>query len=187
MLDFFQHIDETLFLLVNQQGSATWLDPVMVAVSSKWLWLPVYAFMLYLFYKKFNRRMWIAVLFSLVAFGLADVISTRVFKHGVKRERPFLNAKLNARLPDGPAGSKYGFVSSHAANMFALVTMFQFLMRWKRKYTFCAFAVAFLIGYSRVYLGVHYPFDVLCGALLGVLLAWFSYSVLSRIRVLKLE
>lgn len=186
MFDLLQHIDEGVFLFVNQSASALWLDPWMIAFSSKWLWIPFYLVIIWLFYKRFGKKLWIPILLCLIAFGLSDSISTRVFKQGVKRERPFLNEKLNARLPDGPAGSKYGFVSSHSANMFALVTMLLLTLQWSRKKVLIPVFFASLIAYSRVYLGVHYPLDVICGAILGVLLAYLVFYLSQRIPHLKL-
>src|SRR5688572_4743116 len=128
MMETIQAWDDSLFIWVNQVAVAEWLDPVMIALSHKWTWIPVYLFIVFAFYRKFGIRVWIPVLLTILAFGLADSISTRLLKQQVKRQRPFLHQELHARLPDGPAGSKYGFVSSHAANMFALATMLVLLM-----------------------------------------------------------
>lgn len=172
--------DRELFVFINQTLIADWLDAPMIAISGKYLWAPVYLYIVYLLYKKYGKKSIYSVLLLIVAFGLADSISTRVFKNGIKRERPFLDQSLHARLPDGPAGSKHGFVSSHASNTFAIYWLASLLLGLKSKRTFVFMFFAVIISYSRVYLGVHYPADVVGGALLGMAISALLYSAAKR-------
>ncbi|MEY3982723.1 MAG: hypothetical protein RL160_280, partial [Bacteroidota bacterium] len=134
----------------------------------------------YQFWKRFGRRAWLPVLLAFAAFGLSDSISSRIFKPGFKRERPFLNEQLHARLPNGPAGSKYGFVSSHASNVFAIYTLSLLMLGYRRGKAAALLAVAGLVAYSRVYLGVHYPMDVLVGGVFGASLAYALFALFRK-------
>lgn len=173
-----QSLDEKLFVGINQQLSAPWLDGIMSLASHHYFWIPVYALLVYWMWKRYRSRIWLPLLSILMVFGMADSFSSRVLKPGIARERPFLNEKLNARLPDGPAGSKYGFVSSHAANTFGIYTFAALALGFARRRWFTFLGIAALVSYSRVYLGVHYPGDVLGGAALGVLIAGLVYRAM---------
>lgn len=162
-----ERTDQQLFILINRKLCASWADPVMHLASHHWFWIPVYGWLVYRFIRHYSRNAWLPVLLTITAFALSDSISARIIKPGFQRERPFLRAELAARLPDGPAGSKYGFVSSHAANVFAIYTLSILLLGYRRGKAAVLLGIAGLVAYSRVYLGVHYPMDVICGGLFG--------------------
>jgi undecaprenyl-diphosphatase len=125
------------------------------------------------------RKTSILFLLTLVVVSLTDVISTQLFKDYFERLRPSHDPIVHHYLhfymiaPNNPyLGGQYGFVSSHAANLAAL---FAFIFPYLKKYTYSIYALGiyvFLVAYSRVYLGVHFPSDVLCGALLGMAIGW---------------
>jgi undecaprenyl-diphosphatase len=175
-----EHADARLFRWINHDLSADWLDLIMYLASHHWFWLPVYFWLAYLFVRRYGRRSWLPLLLALSAFALADSISSRIIKPGFKRERPFLNQQLQARLPYGPAGSKYGFVSSHAANVFAVYTLSVLMLGFRRGKAALLLGIAGLVAYSRVYLGVHYPMDVLCGGLFGALIAYGLFALFRK-------
>ena len=175
-----EHADAQVFTWINQDLSASWLDSIMYLASHHWFWLPVYLWLAYRFLRHYGRRFWLPLLLALSAFALADSISSRLMKPGFKRERPFLNQELNARLPYGPAGSKYGFVSSHAANVFAIYTLSILMLGYRRGKAALLLGIAGLVAYSRVYLGVHYPLDVLCGGLFGAGIALSLYALFRK-------
>lgn len=176
-----QSLDEHLFILINQQLSTRWLDGIMSLASHHYFWIPVYALLVWWMWMQYQQRIWLPLLGILLVFGFSDSFSSRVLKPGIARERPFLNEKLHARLPDGPAGSKYGFVSSHAANTFGIYTFAALALGFKRRKWMVFLGIAGLVSYSRVYLGVHYPGDVLFGALLGIVSAFLVYKVMRRL------
>ena len=175
MIEFLQRIDNSLLLRINQ-FNAPWLDQCMWALSSKWINIPLALVILYLLKLQFSwKKTTLLFLLTLVVVSLTDVISTQVFKAFFERLRPSHDPLLHDLLryymiaPDNPyLGGKFGFVSSHAAN---LAAVFMFLLPYLKKYTLSIYALAiyvFLVAYSRVYLGVHFPSDVICGAFLGL-------------------
>ncbi len=170
-----QAADETLFVFINQKLSAPWLDGIMSLASHHYFWIPVYALLVWWMWKRYQQRTWLPLVSIILVFGISDSFSSRVLKPGIARERPFLNEKLNARLPDGPAGSKHGFVSSHASNTFGIYTFAALALGFSLRRWWIFMGIAALVAYSRVYLGVHYPGDVLCGAFLGIIIAQLAY------------
>jgi undecaprenyl-diphosphatase len=179
MIDFLFRLDSRLLLRINALH-APWLDEIMWILSSKWINFPLAMLILALLKSQFSwRKTSILFLLTLVVVSLTDVISTQLFKDYFERLRPSHDPIVHHYLhfymiaPNNPyLGGQYGFVSSHAANLAAL---FAFIFPYLKKYTYSIYALGiyvFLVAYSRVYLGVHFPSDVLCGALLGMAIGW---------------
>jgi undecaprenyl-diphosphatase len=171
-----QKTDEYFFRLINSVGWEQ-MDGMMILISSKWFWIPLYIYILYLIYKRFADQ-FIKILLGLgLLIFLADFGSVHLFKEVFERARPchFLDG---IRVVDG-CGGPFGFISSHASNSFAIAFFMALLFR-----NFSGFAVLFswavVIGFSRIYLGVHYPFDILGGMFWGLfvsLLVYYMYKM----------
>jgi undecaprenyl-diphosphatase len=179
MLAFLQEFDLALFKAINGWHSL-WADELMYWVSNKYVWIPAYALLLFFIYRKFGPRKTLYVLLSVgVLILLSDRTTSGLLKPWIERFRPCRpEAGLGdwVHLVNNKCGGKYGFVSSHAANFFAMATFFSLLFKQKRL-TLLFMGIALLTAYSRVYLGVHYPGDVIAGALVGVgfgLLIWWG-------------
>jgi undecaprenyl-diphosphatase len=182
LFDILRQADHGLLFALNGLHRP-WLDPIMVFASQASSWLSGYLVLVVALAYLFQRRAWALLPIIGAAVGLADLISTRLFKPFFHRLRPSHTLDLGPllHLPDGPGG-QLGFLSSHAANVAALATLLCLLLPPRyRAARGCAVAWATLVCLSRVYLGVHYPADVLGGALLGVVLGFGGAAVYERV------
>lgn len=157
----------------------------MELISSKLFWIPLYLYFLYLLYRNYNWKLALWALLGVVlVVTVADRISVECFKEVFMRYRPSWNADLADRihLVNGQKGGKYGFISSHAANHFAIATFLFFLLRrFYPRIGLWLFLWAALICYSRIYLGKHYPADIAIGAIVGILIAWLCHLVFRKL------
>lgn len=149
----------------------------MILVTGKLIWVPFYLAIAVFIYFNHPRNWWLILLAIGCTIVCADLFASALLKPTIGRLRPchveYLQGILN--LPGG-CGGKFGFISSHSSNTFGLAT-FLFLL-FRRKYTWISwiYVWAFVVSYSRIYLGVHYPGDITVGIIAGSLWAWFFYS-----------
>lgn len=167
--------DKELFLFLNNLGTESW-DGFWMFVTSKWSGsAPIYIFLLILTYVKLGWKKTIVVVISVaILIGVTDQF-TNFFKYGVMRFRPCHDEELNGlmRLVKNSCGGKYGYFSAHAANSFALAVFFSNLLKREVKLIWILLLVwAAFVAYSRIYVGVHFPLDVLSGAIIGSLFGW---------------
>ena len=183
MLDYLNDIDTEVLLAINGLHG-TFQDAFWWLISAKWASvLLVLAFVWILLHQN-RRHALLTVAMLVLAFVLADQISSGLIKHLVERLRPSQDPSLDnmIHIVNNYRGGKFGFVSSHAANSFAAATLIALVMRHKAV-TFSLFTWAVLQCYSRVYLGVHYPGDILGGIIVGFLsgcLVWCLMRWLQR-------
>lgn len=163
------------------------LDAVMWQLSKPLVSLPVYAYFIYLLYKGEGKNLWRPLLAIALVVLLADRISVECFKDVVCRLRPSHTPGVMENLhyhikPNGDAyhGGLYGFVSSHAANTFG-VAVFIALYARRKAVTAIALSWAIVVSISRIYLGVHFPTDILAGGALGALIGWLCYYGYQRL------
>jgi len=179
--------DEKLFLLLNSIHNS-FFDSVMYWASSRWLWIPFYAWILYRIYKLFGKKTITILGLTVLLIAASDQLSSNVIKDAVERPRPCHEASLQGKvhLVNNHCGGAFGFVSSHAANCFALLSFLFLLARSKDKRLIQLLAAwAILVSYSRIYLGVHYPGDVIAGAVLGIMLGKIFSMIYFRLQPSK--
>lgn len=185
-----EQLDRALFFFLNSPHTDL-LDSLMWYVSTTWIWLPLYGFFLYFAYRKGQFKQLFAVLIGIVCcVAIADAVSVHGFKEVWKRPRPTHHSEIGSLVrtvnkPDGTEyrGGKYGFVSSHAANIgaittFILLSFYRYSKRWLLLMLWTA-----LVSYSRIYLGVHYPSDIFGGALLGIAVGSFVFYIAKKLQL----
>lgn len=185
MIDTLSAIDEQVLLFFNGHHTA-FLDEVMLLVTGKLIWIPFYIMLMDMLFRKLGSKY---ALMTLLAVGLAILLADQICASLI---RPYV-ARLRPTNPDNPiypllnlvngyARGGYGWPSCHAANTFALATLLSVVFR-KNSFTLFIFAWAVLVSFSRVYLGVHYPGDILCGAIIGSFLGYLSIKIVTRLYV----
>jgi undecaprenyl-diphosphatase len=169
--------DKSGFYLINTVLTNPFFDWLLPIFREKTIWIPLYiSFFVYSFLKMNWQKAILVVLFSLLTVGISDTISSKIIKKNVERPRPCRTEEKVRSLV--VCGTGYSFTSSHATNHFAIAifamgVLAHALKRWK----WCLPLWAASIGYAQIYVGVHYPLDVLAGALVGVLVGRFIFRL----------
>lgn len=181
-MNYLIELDTALLLCINSFHSA-FGDVFIPIYTEKLTWLPLYVALVYYVIRRWGREAWWIIGAMILCVGLADFVSSSILKPLIERPRPSRVPELEGilHLVNGYRSGRFGFVSSHAANTIGLSLLFGLLSR-DRFNTVFLFLWAILNCYSRMYLGVHYPGDILGGAIVGVLMALLVYGVLKKIR-----
>jgi undecaprenyl-diphosphatase len=176
--------DHSLFYLINSQWTNSIFDWLLPVWRDKYFWLPVYMFIiLFSVFNHGNKSYWF-ILFLLAAVGSADLVSSHLVKKTIKRTRPCNDINVDQVRSLVECGSGYSFSSSHAANHFAISYFLYATLGFRyRKIRGWLIAWAISVGYAQVYVGLHFPIDILAGMIIGILMAklfvW-SYKISGR-------
>jgi undecaprenyl-diphosphatase len=164
--------DQWLFIQVNNHQSNSFSDSIMPYLRNAFYWAPLYLFLLVFATLNFKGRGWWWVLLFLCTVSLTDMTSSKLIKEVFERLRPCQDPDFfeHVRLLVNRCSGGYSFTSSHAANHFGMATFFFITSRpLIKNWALLSFFWAAIVGYAQVYVGVHYPFDILGGAIVGVL------------------
>lgn len=167
--------DQWLFIQINTHQSNSLFDSVLPYLRIAYFWTPLYLFLLVFIPSNFKYRGWWWCVFFLCTVSLCDMTSSKLVKEAFERWRPCADPNFfqNVRLLVDRCSGTYSFTSSHAANHFGMATfIFLTLRPVLGRWTWLAFLWASIIGYAQVYVGVHYPFDVVGGATIGITFGW---------------
>lgn len=182
MMDFLINLDTDIFLYLNEIHAPFW-DKFMWMFSGKFLWIPMYIMFLIVFFKDYGwKRAVILMVAMAIAVTLADQICGNYLRYYFTRLRPANPdnpISMMVHIVEGYRGGAYGFPSCHAANSFALA-VFSALLFKKRRFVAFIFLWALVNAYSRIYLGVHYPGDLIVGAIIGGLAGTLCYWLARR-------
>lgn len=174
MLEELLQFDKELFLYLNGLGNASW-DTFWQFISNKFSAIPLYLFLLIVSYQKLGAKRTVLLVVSVALLITVSDQLSNFFKYGVARLRPCRDEEIAniMRLVKSYCGGKYGYFSAHASNSFAIAIFFGSMLRDKiRFFAFFLIIWATLVAYSRIYIGVHFPLDVITGAGIGTLLGW---------------
>ena len=180
-------LDKRIFTFINSEAASPHADSLMLALRNPLTWIPLYAFILYWVVRYQKKIAWQFILLSLVCFAIADFTCFVILKPFFARPRPCFDPGLQATIRSlVGCGGRFGMPSNHASNHFALAT-FWFLSvkkisgrNWQWLWMWAA-----LVCYAQVYVGKHFPFDVMTGGLLGVMVGVLVFQLFKRIAVKK--
>ncbi|MEX2512393.1 MAG: phosphatase PAP2 family protein [Cyclobacteriaceae bacterium] len=177
MMETIQKLDEDLFIFLNQLN-AEWLDPIMLALTGRWIWIPFYMMLLYFLIKVFKKESIGYILGVALVIILADQFTSGFMKPFFERLRPCHDPRWEDLIFNyAGCGGKFGFASSHAANTFALAAYLNLVAGNKIPGYKWLFLWAGIVSYTRIYLGVHYPMDILIGAVVGLASGWIVWMI----------
>ena len=175
--------DTWLFLQINSYWTSPWLDNILPWWRDSNSWIPLYLFMILFLFLNFKNKAWGWILFALINVVLTDQTSSHLIKNFMQRPRPCADPFLqfHVRLLLDHCSGGYSFTSSHATNhfgfaIFVFMTLKDVLKQWRWLFVFWAAT----ISYGQVYVGVHYPLDVFCGAVLGSFIGLMIASIYKK-------
>ncbi|HSF54106.1 MAG TPA: phosphatase PAP2 family protein [Algoriphagus sp.] len=175
MIETVKKWDEDLFLWLNS-FHADWMDPIMFQISETITWVPLFIYLIYLIFKRDRANAWWVLGGVALTILAADQFTSGFLKPLMERLRPCHDPRWEGIMHNYErCGGLYGFVSSHAANTFGVSVFLNLKLKGKVKNLRWLFLYAVVVSYSRIYLGVHYPFDIVLGALIGTIMAWIAW------------
>ena len=182
MMEAILQLDTALFHWINDGWSNPVLDLILPAVRNKYLWIPLYVFCLsWILFNLSLKQSGYVIFFVIVSIFASDTISSKFIKYQVQRPRPCHEQQMDPPVIQRVScGSGYSFTSSHAANHFCIAAFFvtvfgAYMRKWKHLW----WVWASLVALAQVYVGLHYPLDILGGGLLGTIIG-ISMGVMCR-------
>ena len=180
MLEKIIDLDKSLFVFLNNLGSEPF-DNIWLLITKQFNWLPFFLLLLYITYKNIGRKKTLVVLLIVaVMITFSDQV-TNLIKNNVQRLRPCNDEELNGLIRIVKDSETFSYFSGHAANSMAAMMFVFLILRQHYKYTFLIFLYPLIFAYSRIYLGLHFPLDILSGYIFGSLVGLLFYSIYRKI------
>jgi len=176
------YYDHVVWYYMNTQWHNSYLDAVVPFLRNQWFWAPLYLFLLLFIPRRFGKNGWIWCLGFLVTFAISDQVSAHLLKPIFHRVRPCNNPYLASIIHNiVPCGSGYSFPSSHASNHFSMAVFSALTLSRHAKWIWpVAITWAAMVSFAQVYVGVHFPLDVTCGAILGSMVGLLTGKLFNR-------
>lgn len=181
MIEWMDQLDKSLMVFLNGLNHP-FMDSVMAFITNKKTWFPVYALLAVYLLIRYKWRGFYFIAIIGITVGIADFVTSGLFKPGFERLRPCHQEGFREliHMVTG-CGGKYGFASGHSANSFAMAVVIYLTLFRDSQYGWLLFVWAFIVAYSRVYVGVHFPGDILVGGILGTGIGWLVYKLWSAL------
>ncbi|SDD97525.1 phosphatase PAP2 family protein [Niabella drilacis] len=180
--DWLVKADRWLFELINVRGANPFLDGLLPLFRNPYVWGPLYLFVVAFVLINFKKQGWLWLLLFVCTAASTDLVGSHLFKHIFERLRPCNDPEMegHVRMVLGRCSGGFSFVSNHAINHFGISMFFFVTFRRFFRYAWAPLVWAGIIGLSQVYVGVHYPFDVLGGTILGILIGLFWGNLFNK-------
>ncbi|MFV5698583.1 phosphatase PAP2 family protein [Flavobacterium sp. ZT3R17] len=176
MLEKILSLDTELFIYLNSLGSETY-DGLWLSITKQINWIPLFLLLAYLIFKKLGTKQTLyLLLFVAILITITDQ-TTNLFKNGFQRLRPCNNPDINTFIRVVKKSNSFSFFSGHAANSMAVATFLFFNFKHRIKYFGFLFLWPLIFAYSRIYLGLHYPLDILTGYLFGFVFGFLMFKI----------
>ncbi len=176
MLEKLLSLDTKLFVFLNGLGTESY-DGLWLFITKQSNWIPLFLLLLYVIYKKLGAKQTLYLLLFVAVLVTITDQTTNLFKNGFQRLRPCNNPDINSFIRVVQVRSSFSFFSGHAANSMAVATLVYFTLRQYFNYFWLLFLWPLIFAYSRIYLGLHYPLDILSGYLFGFTFGFLMYKV----------
>lgn len=179
MLDKILSLDQNLFIYLNGLGSETY-DGFWLLITKQVNWIPFFLFLFYIIFKKLGTKQSLYLLLFVAVLLLFTDQITNLFKNGFQRLRPCNNPDINTKIRIVQSRNSFGFFSGHAANTMAVATFLYLIFKDNFKYFWVLFLWPLIFAYSRIYLGLHYPLDIVCGYLCGAIMGFLMFKLYQK-------
>lgn len=182
MLDYLLHLDREVFLFLNNLGSEQW-DGLWLFITKQINWIPVFLFFLYLVFKQYGWRHTLLILGMMALLILiTDQTTNQLFKYRFERLRPGSDPSLDGLMRAVKTSNTFSFISGHASNSMAACFFLFTVLKSRYKYIGFMFLWPLIFAYSRIYLGLHYPGDILVGYIWGILMSLLVLKLYVKLR-----